>query len=954
MAGPAKNASGGGGGERDGERILAEVMRVAREVALELRPRARGGLRVTPESRIDRDLGIDSLGRVELVARLERQLGVRLPIRAMTEAATVADLAGLVREARQAAAGAAEELAALPPPLEEAAVPEHAETLIEVLRWHAGRRPDRVHIRLLTDEGGTEAVTYGALFEEAARVAAGIRHRGLRPGDRAAVMMPTCRQFFVAFAGILLAGCVPVPVYPPFRPGELRDHLLRQRRILVNAGARLLFVTRELERAAVLVRALVPEIGAVVHVEDFADRDGRSAVREPPPEALALLQYTSGSTGDPKGVMLSHANLLANIRAMGQAMEAGPADIFASWLPLYHDMGLIGAWLGTLYYTAPLVLMSPQRFLAHPADWLWAVHRARATLTAAPNFAFELCLRRIGEEELEGLDLSCLRLTANGAEPVRAATIRRFTERFARYGFRATAMAPVYGLAENSVGLAFPPPGRAPVIDRIDAGRLARDGEAVPVEEGYAQALEVVGCGFPIPGHEIRIVDEAGRELADRRQGRIQFRGPSACRGYFDNPEATAALFDGAWLETGDLGYMVGGELFVTGRRKDLVIRAGRNLHPQDIEELVGDVEGVRRGCVAVIGAPAHEEGTERLIVLAETRLADPDARRALEERIRERVVAFLGEAPDEVVLLAPRSLPKTSSGKLRRSAARELYLAGRLGRRPAAAWRQIAGLLAAAVGDRLRRLWRQGRARAYGLHFWTVLSLLALPAWLGVVLSPRIAWRFAVARGMARLFLRLVGIDLAVRGAERLPERRAVLVANHASYLDGMVLLAALPRRLAFVAKGELARNPVAGPFLARLGAVFVARGRAEELEKELARIREALGEDRLLVVFPEGTFDRAPGLLPFHLGGFRVAAELGVPVVPVTLRGTRAILRAWQWLPQRGAVTITVLAPVVPEGAGFAEILALRDRVRRAMLEDLDEPDLETAVVLPPEATG
>ncbi len=953
MAEPAAGTRGVGAAAEGGDLVLAEVARIAREVALELRPRASGGLRVTPESRIDRDLGIDSLGRVELVARLERRFGVRLSIRAMTEADTVADLAALVRASRRAAARI-EEVAAMPPPLEEAAVPEHAETLTEVLRWHAERRGERVHMRLLTDEGGAETLTYGALFAEASKVAAGVRRQGLEPGDRAAIMMPTCRQFFAAFAGTLLAGCVPVPIYPPIRLTELREHLLRQRRILANAGARLLFVTRELERAAVLVRALVPEIGAVLHVEDFAAEEERWAPPATPAEALALLQYTSGSTGDPKGAMLTHANLLANIRSMGQAMEATPADIFVSWLPLYHDMGLIGAWLGTLYYTAPLVLMSPQRFLARPVDWLRGIHHARATLSAAPNFAFELCLRRIEDAELEGLDLSCLRLVANGAEPVRAATIRRFAARFGRFGFRETAMAPVYGLAENSVGLSFPPPGRGPVIDRIDAGVLARRGEAVPMAGENDRALEIVGCGFPIPGHEIRIVDEASRELPDRRQGHIQFRGPSACRGYFANPEATRRLFDGDWLETGDLGYMVGGELFVTGRQKDLVIRAGRNVHPQDIEELVGDIEGVRRGCVAVIGVPAREEGTERLVVLAETRITDADGRRALEETIREKVVAFLGEAPDEVVLLAPRSLPKTSSGKLRHSAARELYRAGRLGRRPAAPWRQILALLLAAGRERLRRGGQRASARLYGGYFWTLLIVLALPAWLGTVLLPRSRWRFALLHRLARSFLKLAGIPLVVRGLARLPQGGAVLVANHASYLDGLVLLAALPRKLAFVAKEELARSPIAGPFLRRLGAVFVRRGRAGELEGELARIREALGGDRLLVVFPEGTFDRAPGLLPFHLGGFRVAAELRAPVVPVTIRGTRAILRAWQWLPQRGAVEIAVLEALTPEGRGFSEILALRDRARRAMLEELGEPDLETAVVVPPEAAG
>ena len=271
--------------------------------------------------------------------------------------------------------------------------------------------------------------------------------------------------------------------------------------------------------------------------------------------------------------MLSHANLLANIRAIGRAVEASSADVFVSWLPLYHDMGLIGAWLGSLYYGAPLYAMSPLSFLARPQSWLWAIHRFRGTLSAAPNFAFELCLNKIDDSDLRGLDLSSLRFIGNGAEPVSVATLRRFIARFGTYGFRPGAMAPVYGLAENALVVTLPPPGRPPRIDRVDRSALSARAIAEPARPDDLNAIEIVACGQPIPDHEIRIIDDMGRELGERREGRLEFRGPSATSGYFENAAKTRELFHDGWLDTGDRAYMAGGDLFITGRIKDVIIR---------------------------------------------------------------------------------------------------------------------------------------------------------------------------------------------------------------------------------------------------------------------------------------------------------------------------------------------------------------------------------------------
>ena len=398
--------------------------------------------------------------------------------------------------------------------------------------------------------------------------------------------------------------------------------------------------------------------------------------------ATALIQYTSGSTGDPKGVVLSHANLLANIRAMGQAMEASSADIFVSWLPLYHDMGLIGAWLGCLYFAAPLYVMSPLSFLVRPESWLWAIHRFRATLSAAPNFAFELCLEqdRRCESARAGPLVRCAWWRT---APSRSActTLRRFIERFGRYGFRPGAMAPVYGLAENSVGLAFPPMGRAPVIDRVDREALSTRGHGGAGDGRTTRTrLRSSSCGLPLPGNEIRIVDELGYELGERREGRLEFRGPSATSGYFRNEAKTRELFHGGWLDSGDRAYMAGGEVYITGRIKDIIIRAGRHIYPQEIEEAIAEIPGIRKGCVAVFGVADRASGTERVVIVAETRETDPAARAALQARAQEVAASIAGTPPDEIVLAPPRTVPKTSSGKIRRSAAKELYEAGRIG----------------------------------------------------------------------------------------------------------------------------------------------------------------------------------------------------------------------------------------------------------------------------------
>ena len=937
----AKSGVESGATKRPMQDAQATVLEVVRDLVIELHPDLVESRLVQLDSDLDRDLALDSLSRAELLLRLNRKFKVQLPERLLGEVSRPRDLVNAVLAAGAAVAPASPRPVS-PFTLGSVDEPVEAKTLVDALAQHAKRYGEREHVLLWRAEGPAEVLTYHELYHAARAAAGGLIERGVGSGDRIAIMLPTSRDFFVAFFAVLFCGAIPVPIYPPFRLAQIEDHLRRQAGILSNAEATALITNAEIR---VVGRLLYGLVGALRHIVTIPELSSAAPLPTPlpaSPQATALIQYTSGSTGDPKGVVLSHANLLANIRAMGAVLKASSADRVVSWLPLYHDMGLIGCWLGSLYYGAPALIMSPLSFLVDPARWLWAIDAHKATISAAPNFAYELCLKAIDDSRIAGLDLSSLRAVMNGAEPVSPNSIARFVERFSAYGFQHQMMTPVYGLAENAVGLAFPPLGRGPLIDRVDRRALDRDGVARTAAAGADDVVSLVACGRPLPHHEIRVVDDASRELPERQEGRIQFRGPSATRGYFQNPEKSLALFDGDWLETGDRGYIAGGDIFITGRIKDLIKRAGRNIYPQELEEAVGALEGTRKGCVAVFPARDARAGTERLIVLAETRLTDDARREALRKMIVEASQALLDLAPDEVVLARPHTIPKTSSGKIRRTAARAMFETGRLRVKSESPQLQLIRVALSGVAPRLHKAMSRLATSAYNGYAWCVLVSIAAFIWPCVLLTPKRTWRHRMVSAAARLFFRLIGCPLTITREAPLPQENAILVANHSSYLDSAVLIAACPGELSFVAKEELAHQRIAGPFLRRLGAIFVRRsdpaGGVADAQAAMSSARAGLR----LVWFPEGTFSRMPGLLGFHIGAFSTAAQLGFPVTPITICGTRSILRSDSWLFRRGPIAVHIGAPIEPEGKDFQAAVALRDSVRQRILARSGEPDL------------
>ena len=957
-----------------------QALAVVRQLLVEL-----GGARGMEElaarqskAHLERELGLGSLERVELMLRLGDACGVRLPDRVVAEADTVQDLIdAILREepgtatpgasVRSASGtGAAVALAtisvspALRPDLEQEI--RRAETLTEVLRLRGRGEPARAHIQLYEENDELRTITFGELYERSSAVAGELVRRGLEPGQPVAIMLPTCAEFFWTFAGILLAGGIPVPIYPPFRADRIAEYAARQSNILRNAEARFLVTWRQAEGLARLLQPRVPSLREVLNAQRLASapatekpagtewRPVENLSHRARSEDIAFLQYTSGSTGDPKGVILTHANLLSNIHSIIGGIEIKPGDACVSWLPLYHDMGLIGAWFVPLFTGIPLVVMSPLAFLSRPERWLRAIHRHRATISPAPNFAYELCVRKIADKDLEGLDLSSWRAATNGAEPVRAETLERFVARFAPYGFRREALLPVYGLAEATLGVAVPRMGAGFKVDRIERAAFESEGRSIPASANDPAPLEFVNAGKPIPSVSVRIVDAEGGELPERAEGRLWFRGPAATSGYYRNPAATRELIQqGGWLDSGDLAYWADGELYITGRAKDIIIKAGRNIYPHEVEEIAGRVSGVRAGCVVAFGAPDSRTGTERLVVVAEVR--DMASAGRISAEIGSGVDEAMGMPPDVVQLLAPHSIPKTSSGKLRRSETRRLYLEGKLGKKVPPAWAQVARLAVRGAAPRawtwLKRVASGAVEMIYGVYALATLTLGLLPIWLAVVITRDREHAARRTHSGARWLLRAAGIPFRIEGGEILDELGKtgpwIFAPNHSSYIDILVTLAVLPDDVRFVAKGESLSMPVVGTIIRRSGQFGFDRSDPQARIRQAEEVNAALRKGESVGIYPEGTFTAITGIRPFQLGAFKAAVDTQRPICPVAVHGAREILRDKTYLPRHGHITVTLGPLVMPDplaGDDWHEIVRLRDATRELIAQHAGEP--------------
>ncbi len=523
--------------------------------------------------------------------------------------------------------------------------------------------------------GLSEVLSYADLRTRARALARKLAARFVR-GSRLALVAETSPEFLVAFFACQYAGLVPAPMPLPVNLGGKEGYLTQVR--LMVAGAQASAAIGPLSIKDFLIDALAGATGVeVMSFEELnALADERDAVPSGPDETC-YIQYSSGSTSAPKGVIGTQASVNANLHGITRhGLKLKPEDRAASWLPLYHDMGLIGFGLAPMYGQRSVDLIATSDFVRRPLLWLRLMSDNRATITYSPSFGYELSARRAAKAEEGAIDLSCLRVAGIGGDMVRPEALKLFAEAFGPVGFRATAFLPSYGMAEATLAITFTEIGDPIDIDHVDMRHYNRSGIAQPASAVTSpdHRRGFVLCGKPLPGHAVDVRGEDGATLKDREVGRIFIKGPSLTPGYFSDAEATARLYQGEWLDTGDMGYFLSGEIVITGRAKDLIIINGRNIWPQDIEWAVEKVDGVRQGGVAAFSV---DDGTgEKIVVVAERRGLSAEALSDLHREVTKTIQTAAG-APATVILAKPHSMVLTSSGKLSRARVKQKYLAG-------------------------------------------------------------------------------------------------------------------------------------------------------------------------------------------------------------------------------------------------------------------------------------
>ena len=527
--------------------------------------------------------------------------------------------------------------------------------------------------------------SHGGVERASARFGGALQALGLKKGDRVALILPDNADFVFAFLGAVRAGIIPVPIYPPTGLGKLAGYLDNTLHIVERSGAKVLITSSEIKLMLGTIAAKAPALQKVVAVESIRNEREELKPVKVGLDDVCFLQFTSGSTSRPKGVTLTHANLAANVRAImeqGLTVRDG-VDSGVSWLPLYHDMGLIGFVIAPIYHRNTITFLPPLLFLKRPARWLDAISRHRGTISFGPNFAYALCVKRIKEHEMKGLDLSSWRVAGCGAEPIRAENLRAFADKFSSVGFDPKAFVCCYGMAESTLAISFSKIGTGVNVDTVEGDKLWSAHKAVPTEESSERAAPIVQCGGQFPDHEIQVFspdDEEGKApLGEREVGELRLRGPSVMQGYWSEPELSSRAFAGGWLRTGDLGYLANGLVHICGRSKEVIIVNGRNYYPQDLEWEAGGVQGVRKGNVIAFGTMKPTGDRERVVLVFETQVIGDDATTKLKGEVRTAVQQGIGLTVDDVVAVKVGVLPKTSSGKLQRAKARELYETGEL-----------------------------------------------------------------------------------------------------------------------------------------------------------------------------------------------------------------------------------------------------------------------------------
>ncbi|MCC7129203.1 MAG: AMP-binding protein [Anaerolineae bacterium] len=553
------------------------------------------------------------------------------------------------------------------------------ETLTQAVQRQAAETPERTALIVLGETGEEFEISAGEFHRQASQYAWALAGAGIGAEDLVILVLRHSPELLFAFWGALYLGTIG-SIFP-FLTDRLDPeiYLERVRELVIHARARAVITYPEFEPR--LKSLLAGADCQVMSVADVIQASGQPSAAQSwqsfSAEKIAFLQHSSGTTGLQKGVALSHRSVLNQIRAYSRAIELNSQDVIVSWLPLYHDMGLIAGFVMPLVAGVPLVLMSPFKWVVDPKTLLWAIHQWRGTLCWLPNFAYNHMARVIRQPDLKGLDLSSMRAFINCSEPVYLHSHAVFASKLALHGVKSEMLSTCYAMAENTFAVTQNPVGAPARTDWVSLRELQEQRRAVAVEPGAPGSTAMVSCGFPIDGTQVRIVDEGGEILPERRVGEIALRSDCMLSGYYRRPELTEEAIRSGWYFTGDMGYLAEGELFVTGRKKDLIIVGGKNIYPQDLEAIASQISGVVPGRCAAFGLYDAELGSEKIVMVCEVDEAGLAAQgyKSLELELRKRVVQQSEVALSDVRLVSRRWLLKTSSGKVARSVNRDKYL---------------------------------------------------------------------------------------------------------------------------------------------------------------------------------------------------------------------------------------------------------------------------------------
>ncbi|SCY80494.1 AMP-binding protein [Microvirga guangxiensis] len=537
-------------------------------------------------------------------------------------------------------------------------LPQGIATIPEILKYRAAIAPEQAAFYVIGAQSAVTEISNAALLQEATLLAQRLSAHGVKAGDIVLLAFETSPCLVTAFFACQVGGFLPCIVEAP-SPGIHGANWAERLAVRAQyAGARLILAPRD-------CCDLLREAGCRATTVEDLPMPHEARFPAPTRDASAFLQFTSGTTSQPKALLIDNKTLLSNVRGLALAAGWSHQDTVVSWLPLYHDMGLVALTMCGFAAGMSVVLMPSTMFTMNPARWLWAIHSFKGTVTSAPNFAYQFVATHAPEHRTRGLDLSSLRCAFNAAEFIQKKTVEHFFNRFAPHGLKREALFAAYGLAECTVAVTFSRPSESVRFQTISRQQFMTQGVANPVDAAASDAWPVASVGPVLKGHEVMIVDNDGSPLPERRQGQIYLRGPSVVHGYYK--ETAPSNIHNGWLATGDLGYLDNGELYITGRIKDLIIRAGANISPYEIEQVVGEIEGVRSGAVGAIGLSDPVKGTENLVVFFETTQKASEKVEAMRHAIRDRLSQKLSIAVDHVLNLPPHTLQKTTSGKLQR-----------------------------------------------------------------------------------------------------------------------------------------------------------------------------------------------------------------------------------------------------------------------------------------------